>query len=583
MENVTLVTPNLRLMKNYLTRLFNPKVALLIAACCWGELTFAQQQVEKPYSAQLMLVENQLRMGKYGDALVEMDKITDAYPQAAEVYYGKALVLAQIGNIDGALENANLAYEKEATVLHGNYLIDLYKAKQNKTEVLRLLNDLRQKYPSNTAIGRDLINTLANGKELEEAKVVFLQEREKGFASDTLDIVMAEAYLQNEQLDEAKKLLSDWRGKSNLRHIYGSLSYIYSKENKSKEAIKVLEEGLTITNDPVLYLDLADTYKGAGKSLQTFEALKKAFESNQVEYADKHRIIYSLMNPNESFLNLEQLQELANVLVLQYPRIAESHIIKGEIVWRRGNVEEARSLFLTAVGIHPKQVDAWRMLINTDLALNKVDEAIAHGREALNVNSSSPMLMYFTGLAYMVKEDLSNSRKLLEMALDHSERENDFLKSNIYSSLGDLYHKLKMESASDVAYAEAIALDSTNVSAMNNLAYYLSVRNKDLDKAAEFAKQANTLEPNNPTFQDTYAWVLFQQGNYKEALTWMRKAIQSSTKPSAVLLEHYGDILSKVGNIKEAIKQWEKSLQIADEEVQVDKIKQKIKEKRYVD
>ncbi len=570
-------------MKKYIARIFNPKLAFLIIGCFWGHLNYAQQASNKPYSSQLMMVENHLRVGKYGDALMEMDRITDLYPNAAEVFYGKALVLAQIGNLDGAIENAVVAYDKEPSILHGNYLIDLNRAKKNTAEVLRLMQVLRTKFPTYTAISRDLISTLAANDNLVAAEGIYKEERGKGFSSDTLDIVMADAYIQSDKSTEARQLLNPWRGKSQLRHVYGSLGYIFGKDKKSKEAISVLEEGLQITNDPLLHLDLADAYKEAKKPIQAFESLKKAFEANAVEFADKHRIMYSLMNPNNTFLSIGQLQELANVLVLQYPRIAESHIIKGEIVWRKGNIEEARSLFLTAVGIHPKHVDAWRMLINTDLALDKVDEAISHGGEALNVNPGNAMLMYFTGLAFLVKDDLESSRKLLEMALDHSERENDFLKSNIYSSLGDLYHKLKMESASDVAYTEAISLDSTNVSAMNNLAYYLSVRKKDLDKAALYAKNANELEPNNPTFQDTYAWVLFRQGKYKEALVWIQKAIKGSNTPSAVLLEHYGDVLAMNGNVKDAIKQWEKSLLIADEEVKVDKIKQKIKEKKYVD
>ena len=570
-------------MKKYIARILNPKLIFFVIGCFWGELNYAQQASNKPYSTQLMMVENHLRAGKYGDALMEMDRITDAHPHAAEVYYGKALVLAQIGNLDGAIENAVLAYSKESSLLHGNYLIDLYRAKKNTEEVLSLMQELRKNFPTHTPISRDLINTLSTNGNLVAAEEIYKEERTKGLGSDTLDVVMAEAYVLSDKYNEAKALLNPWRGKSPLRHVYGSLAYIFGREKKSKDAIHVLEEGLKISNDPFLHLDLADIYRDTKKPLQAFESLKVAFEANAVDFADKHRIMYSLMNPNNTFLSIGQLQDLANVLVLQYPRIAESHIIKGEIVWRKGNIEEARSLFLTAVGIHPKHVDAWRMLINTDLALDKVDDAISHGREALNVNPGNAMLMYFTGLAFLVKDDLESSRKLLEMALDHSERENDFLKSNIYSSLGDLYHKLKMESASDVAYTEAISLDSTNVSAMNNLAYYLSVRKKDLDKAALYAKNANDLEPNNPTFQDTYAWVLFRQGKYKEALLWMQKAIKASNAPSAVLLEHYGDILAMNGNVKDAIKQWEKSLLIADEEVKIDKIKQKIKEKKYVD
>jgi len=216
--------------------------------------------------------------------------------------------------------------------------------------------------------------------------------------------------------------------------------------------------------------------------------------------------------------------------------------------------------------------------------LNEVDEAIRHADEAIRANPGNAMLMYFSGLAFMVKEDFEKTRIMLEMALDHSEEENTYLRSIIYSGLGDLYHQLKMDAASDVAYEEAIQLDSTNSTAMNNLAYYLSIRKKDLDKAAVYAKRANEIDASSATFQDTYAWVLFQQGAYKEAAFWMEKAIKSSSSPSALLFEHYGDILVQLGREKEAVKQWEKALSLVKgDNVDVNKIKLKIKDKRYVE
>src|SRR5690606_915411 len=213
--------------------------------------------------------------------------------------------------------------------------------------------------------------------------------------------------------------------------------------------------------------------------------------------------------------------------------------------------------------INKNHVDAWRMLINVELGLNEADQAIAHGFEALEVIPNNPLLMYFTGLAYMVKDDTENARKLMESALDNSGKENKFLQSLIYAGLGDLYHKLKLVDVSDVAYEEAIKLDSTNVTAMNNYAYYLSERNEKLDLAEKLSKESNTLDPNSSTFQDTYAWILFKQEKYAEAVKWMEKAIRGG-QPSAVLHEHYGDILSKVGRTKEALKQWERALAIND-------------------
>ena len=544
--------------------------------------SFAQES-EKPYKNQLISVENKLKSGNLTDALLEMEKITEKYPDAAEIFYGKAILLGQMGNVDGALENARLAFDKDKSLLYGNYIIDILKDKNQLTDALPIAEVLYDKFSANSGVVRNYIALLADSKNLDQAKLIYSKELNKGHQTDTLDLVMAESYLLAEKFSDAKALLLPLQGKSKLQQAYSMLAFVYGKEKNDKESIAVLENGINLTKEPILYLDLADAYKNTGKILKSFEALKKAFDSDKVPFADKYRIMLNVMNPNAKDFSKDQVYELANSLVLHHPRMAESHMLKGEVLWGRGNIGEARSLFLTAIGINPRQIDAWRMLINADLSLNQPDAAIQHGQEALSANPNNTILLYFTGIGYMVKEDLTNARALLESALNVSENENPYVKSMIYSSLGDLYHQMKLESASDVAYEEAIQLDSTNVSAMNNYAYYLAVRNKKLDEAATYAKQANEIDPSSGTFQDTYAWVLFKQNKYKEALVWIEKSIKSTKEPSSVLYEHYGDILSKLNKTSDALKNWQKALTISTKEEDTKKIQEKIKLKKYVD
>jgi len=172
----------------------------------------------------------------------------------------------------------------------------------------------------------------------------------------------------------------------------------------------------------------------------------------------------------------------------------------------------------------------------------------------------------------------------MEAALNNAQEESPFLQANIYGGLGDIYNSLKMYKASDAAYMEAIRLDSTNVTAMNNLAYYLSLRKERLDEATKYAAKATDLQPNNGTFEDTYAWVLFADGKYDEALVWIQKALKNTNPQTSVLLEHYGDILFKLGKTNDAVKQWtlalEKGVDSDDNKL---KLKKKIDTKSYVE
>lgn len=560
-------------------------VVLLAFLGMWSSgAGYAQEQAAKPYSGMLVEVENYLRAGNFSAAMGQLDSIIASYPEAAEVYYAKALLFAQVRNFDQAISLTEKATALEpGNMLYLNYLVELYKGKGEPVSAIPVVDRAIELNPENAALYREKMLLFQAAEQSDQALQVYDEVVKHFGTSDTLDMMKAEVLMGMDKQDDALKLLRPWVEKqSAIRQIYSTAGYIYSERKELKNAIQVLERGLAYTHNNNLYLDLADVYAVNKDNDKAFLGLRKAFEAADVNYGDKHRVMFSLLNGSSTF-SLEQLQALANLLVLKYPRIADSHVAKGDVMWRRGNLPEAVSLFLTAVGINRQHVDAWRMLMNVELALNEVDDAIDHGKEALAANPNNAMLLYFTGLSYMVKEDTSNARKYMEAALDNAGDENGYMQSLIYAGLGDLYHQLDLVDVSDVAYEEAIERDSTNAMAMNNYAYFLAERRDKLDLAEKLSRESNELEPSSATFQDTYAWVLFQRAKYKEALHWIEKAVKGSS-PSAVLYEHYGDILFKSGNRKAAFKQWEKALTMSEgSDVDSEKLKLKLTSKDYVE
>ena len=76
--------------------------------------------------------------------------------------------------------------------------------------------------------------------------------------------------------------------------------------------------------------------------------------------------------------------------------------------------------------------------------------------------------------------------------------------------------------------------------------------------------RCNELEVDNGTYQDTYAWVLYQLKEYELAKKWLLKALLNGSDKSTVVVEHYGDILYKLGEVDEAIYQWKKAKELGD-------------------
>jgi tetratricopeptide (TPR) repeat protein len=60
--------------------------------------------------------------------------------------------------------------------------------------------------------------------------------------------------------------------------------------------------------------------------------------------------------------------------------------------------------------------------------------------------------------------------------------------------------------------------------------------------------KAITAEPDNPTYLDTHAWVLYMKGDYKEAEKYMKKALKLLKEPDATYTKHYEAIQRKLKN-----------------------------------
>ncbi|MCS5662926.1 MAG: hypothetical protein NZ604_01390, partial [Flavobacteriales bacterium] len=115
--------------------------------------------------------------------------------------------------------------------------------------------------------------------------------------------------------------------------------------------------------------------------------------------------------------------------------------------------------------------------------------------------------------------------------------------------------------ASDANYEKSLALIPENPIVLNNYSYYLSLRSKDLEKAERLSKQCVELSPGEPTYQDTYGWILYKSGRFVEAEKWIKKAIEGGGNSSETL-EHYGDILFQMDRKAEALKYWKKAKQV---------------------
>ena len=80
---------------------------------------------------------------------------------------------------------------------------------------------------------------------------------------------------------------------------------------------------------------------------------------------------------------------------------------------------------------------------------------------------------------------------------------------------------------------------------LNNYAYLLATRKGDLKKAEEMSRQSLKAEPDNPTFLDTYAWILYLRGEKQLAKMYIQNAVRQMGEVTwpAEIAEHYRIIM----------------------------------------
>ena len=126
---------------------------------------------------------------------------------------------------------------------------------------------------------------------------------------------------------------------------------------------------------------------------------------------------------------------------------------------------------------------------------------------------------------------------------------------------GDILHSMNKAEEAYAAYDSCLNINPNEISCLNNYAYYLSEENRDLKRAEQMSYKTITAEPENTTYLDTYAWILYMQKRYEEARIYIDQALKNdSTETSSVIWEHAGDIYIRLGLKSDASNYWQKAI-----------------------
>lgn len=360
---------------------------------------------------------------------------------------------------------------------------------------------------------------------------------------------------------EVRSLLATAPTNSSYNVIMGS---VFAGYHFTDSAIHYMDRAIELDpEDARVYLAKAQVYDYLGDSVQVNNQIYSALISPTLNVDTKMDVLVNyantLLQRNDSS---GRVDSLFNVMLTQHPHEAKIHAVYGEFLAFTDHLPAAVEQMQYAVEMEPADIKSWSRLVTFNILNGDYPAAIKAGERALEYNPSDMDLYAILGGSYFQMDEYDKALQMYRHVLENTDSTETNIRAQVTCGMGDVYAERGDTARAVASYEQSLDILPTS-STLNNYAYFLAVRDMDLDKAERMAALAVKEDSSSDTFLDTYAWVYFKKKNYAMALLYIKSAIEFSDSPSYELFDHYGDILYFNEERDAAVAQWEKALELA--------------------
>ena len=519
----------------------------------------------------------------YTKALSAFQRVVELNPEEPMVYYKMAEIFAKSSN----QEDLNRAAASIEKALKGNkknkyfYLLaaEIYTTQNNFSKAEQALETLTKEVNDTGEYLYQLAAIYQYDQKGDEAIKTYNRAEALLGINEISSLQKQKIYLDQGKIDqgiaEGEKLLAAYPDEEQFVMAFAET---LAQKEQQKKAIESLEKFLAAHPESgTSKILLARLYRDAGREKESRDLLKQAMADPSVDIRSKLIVVQTYagqiaqnatrnsIDPELHAFALGLYQELQ----LQYPDDPNVHIAGGNLYMSLKQKAEAEKSFLAAIQRGSASFEAWQNLLALEAESGKFDSLVFHSEQGMEIFPNQAMLHYFNGYGNLRNHHYRAAATSLERAKKLA-ASNPSLLHDINGMLGETYNGSKDYAKSDLAYDEALAQKPNDDFLLNNYSYYLALRKEHLDKAERMAAQVVKDHPDNSTYLDTYAWVLFTREKFKEARKIMERAMELPGA-SAVHYEHYGDILFRLGDVDGAVKQWEKARSLTSQHELIDK------------
>lgn len=468
--------------------------------------------------------------------------------------------LAQFYIKEGKYDAATDAYER------------LYDNKYNRSEVLDILVQLynqAKNYPMmiQTLNRMETEDGASEQLTLQKMQVYDMQGNKKAAYNELRSLVQKHPYDAN-----YKVMMGNW----------------LMNNSRSKEALQTFNE--VLKDDPdntAAQMSMLDYYKDQKLNGSYKQLLTKLLVNKNTPDDSRLSLIRQMIADNEQNGgdSTEVLGAFHQMLAQPQASTGVMKMFAAYMQLKQMPKDSIINVLYNIIRKEPEDAGTRLQLLQYEIGRKNNDAIVDLCRQALQYTPEEITFYYFLGVILYQQDKEDEAINVLQKGTSHAKTDSDHsLVSDMYAIIGDILHGKNEYTQAYEAYDSCLQWKSDNYECLNNYAYYISLNGDNLPKAESMSYKTIQAEPQNTTYLDTYAWILFMEKRYEEAKIYIEQAVKYEKKEnaSAVIAEHAGDIHAMSGDIEKAITYWKKALTM-ENCTNKDIIQKKLKLKKYTD
>lgn len=558
----------------------------------------ARTEVRKVAVADTVSAENKrLADGVFMEAMMQrykdnktatfdlLRRCTELNPQAAEAYF----YLAQYYNV---LKDKNKALEcvkRAASLRPDNHiyletLAQTYVSNGLYDEAIDVMEDIMTREKSRDDVLSMLVQLYMQKNDYDKAIATLERIETIEGKSERLSYAKSSIFTQKGDhkaaVEEMKRLAEQYPNDLNYRGMYGDMLLINGEKEKAMDVFNSIlreEPGNKHTLASLRLYHKENRDSTAADSITRILLTDKETETAVRIDIMRQEITENEQNGGDS-TKILRLFDMMEAVPQENADVSELHAAYMNL--KKMPQDSISRVLHHILTIEPDNAAARLQLVGYAWSREDGQAVIDLCQAARQYNPEEMAFYYYQGMAYYIKDDYDNALNTFRNGIDViTDKSDPAIVSDFYSLMGDLLYKKDRKDEAYAAYDSCLQWKDNNISCLNNYAYYLSLDEREMEKAEHMSYRTIKAEPENANYLDTYAWILFLQGRTAEAKIYIEQALKHDEDASAVILEHAGDINAVSGDTETALELWNKAV---EKDPGNKKLKRKIKQKKYM-